>query len=223
MSERQFFEYEALEDALVASQERLNFEFDTDFFLEKLGEENVNLLNEAILDILKEKEFESYVNTIQTIPPPNLKQGFDLKLKSSKKDGVTEKVTFFRVKKSVEDSALSLTSLVFAIKLLNPLGVIPAVGVIKTAFKNIITLKRTKHKNAILVIEAIPQVIMKNSVSSNHFPSTSEIYNEIGTLDMREIINGITLLFNEKLIRIKKWGEIENDYSHPQNTWDTTF
>jgi hypothetical protein len=141
MSERRFFDSEALIDALVKSTTEIDLEFDTNLLLKKLRQNDADILNDAILQVLKESELVSDVEHHQTIPPPGQQQGFGLRLRRKIKDGHTEKVTFYRVKESLKTGYLSLVGLAAGLWMNSPSVVIPGTSLLINSWRNFISLK----------------------------------------------------------------------------------
>jgi len=223
MSQLEFFESEAILEAFAKSKGEIDIEFNVSKLIEQLEQTNADTLNDYIVKLLDEKEFHFLINKVETIPPPHLKKGYGLRLREVNDEKGITKMYFFKVNKSIEASAVSIVALAVALLFFNPAGVIPAFGIFRSAWKNLVTLKRDEHKPAILVYQAILKIQLKLYFNSLYSPSTKEIQSELKDKDAKNIEIGLSQLLDRRLIKCTKWGDVHNDYSNLENRWEQEF
>lgn len=226
MTERKFFESEALIDTLAASSNRIGVEFDANVMLDRLGQEKADFLNDAILDALKQDDWASEVEILQTNPPPKQARGFGLRLRKSVKDGQIEKVSFFRVKESLKSAAFTLIGFALALWATSPTAILSGSSLLLTAWRNFVVLKSPKNDLEIRAYEALIRVQIKKMQESDipfYYPSTEEIHLETGNENRKDTVLGLTRLLNLKLIEAKRWGDRPYDHTNMKNLWYQTF
>lgn len=216
---RKFFESEILIDCLFDCKERLNINIEAQSFIQKLNVDQADKINDLLVKLLESDFADDIISIEDSKLPPNTEEGFGLRFRKIIKNNEVKTLRFFRINKTVNTGSISLVALLVAIKTLNPFGVIPGIGVVKSVINNIVTLKRSKSSNAIDVYEIIIKLMLEKDtevISSNEIFSHTEMTN-------RGVQNGLNELDKKELIEVKSWGKEQFDYTHSENLWSITF
>jgi hypothetical protein len=175
-------------------------------------------LSAALLDLLKAE-----------LPPDGLeltdesgaihRTQLDSKLLTLKKDGVTERIVFLRVKDAVTEAVLPTLALsVAAARGGGPQFIVPGAQVLKLLWDKLHVLKRSKDGDAIDAYETLASLTAARRYSTTGAPTGEHVAHHLPNLDRASVLAALERLAELKLIEVATWGQPKSLLT-PSNSW----
>jgi hypothetical protein len=223
MSERVFFETQALSGMELIAREMLALPGSVDL-LGGVSQEHSAALNEAIADLLADSRFSDVVQVDADVPIPASIEGLGWQISRRKRDGVTQKARFLRLKGGWKTQAASLVGISVALVLstVNPLSaagvLVPTMTMIASVWDNLITLQRPQDNHAIDAYEGLLRALSQNDNRPRLPPTTEQIVGA-STTDSNNTVSGLRRLRQLDLVEIVNWGGLSGDETNDRNQW----
>lgn len=223
MNEISFFEFDALETAIVDAARILRLEAPPTWILDRINTELADRLNDTLIDFLNKPELVDGVEIHETRRPLGQARGLDLRLRRNVKSGATDKVRFFKIGESWKSGHWALVALTVGLILASPTVIIPTAALIENFFRNLITLERPKDSRAIDAyagfLKARSELVRVADPERSPYPSTAAIHSHSGHVDPKDTTLGLTCLHHRNILIVDEWGGEPNDNAHPENLW----
>ena len=226
--ERHFFESEAMLDLLQLAWQQLHGDDAVldDAILSTMSEEHKDSLNDLLVELLREEIPPEAVTVEPDQVVSGSPAGFGARLKARRSEGEIVRMDFFRIRESKEAIALSLLGLTIGLLLGNPGAVIPAVGLARTVYGNLVTLRSPDNDAALKSYQAILSAKAAAASSGEPrpwYPTLKQIHAETGHTDITQTVNGLTTLLGKRLAEVIEWAGEKDDYTNANNKWNSVY